>query len=528
MMWHDARHNFVVYDTPHSTPILERVPGSVKLHNGYVAAPVSLYNLQMLSWLGHPVPGPLNQGYEWPGPFTPFEAQRVTANFLAVHPRAFVLSDMGTGKTLAALWAADYIMRQHEPGTCRALIVAPLSTLQRVWADAIFSNLLGLRTETVCYGVPSKRIQSLKEDHDFYIINYDGLSIGAPTDRRGARSVYEHLEQREDIKIVIIDEASAYKDSTTQRHRIARQLLQPRPYLWLMTGTPTPNGPTDAYGLAKLVNGARGESFTHYKQRVMFQASQFRWMPRQGASEAARAMLQPAVRFAIEDCMDLPPCTTQKRDVELSKDQQVAYDRLKRDMVLTVKSGQHISAVNEAVLRMKLIQISCGAVYDANHDVHLIDAAPRVAALREVIEQSSGKVIVFAPLTSVLNMLSKALKDYPTAIINGEVARKNRDTIFADFQGGGKTRILIADPGTMAHGLTLTAATTIVWFAPTDKTELYLQANKRIDRPGQKFPTTIVQLAATATEREIFRRLENNEAMQGAMLQMVREDTNGR
>src|SRR4051812_49143362 len=112
-MWLDRQHNVVVYDVKDSQRILTAVPGAKRLHNGYVACPNNLYNLQLLRWLGNEVPAPMEEGYDWPGRYRPFAAQRVTANFLAVHPRAFVLSDMGTGKTLAALWAGDFVLRKY-------------------------------------------------------------------------------------------------------------------------------------------------------------------------------------------------------------------------------------------------------------------------------------------------------------------------------------------------------------------------------------------------------------------------------
>ena len=84
-------------------------------------------------------------------------------------------------------------------------------------------------------------------------------------------------------------------------------------------------------------------------------------------------------------------------------------------------------------------------------------------------------------------------------------------------------RVLIADPGTMAHGLDLYAASTVVWYGTTEKTELYLQANKRAHRPGQMHPVTVVQLVSNKLEREIYRRLESNESLQGVLLQAVRE-----
>lgn len=508
-MWFDAQRNLIVYDTPGDDRIIESVPDAVKLHNGYVAAPATLYNLQLLRYLGFPTIQPMDVNYDWPGRYTPFMAQRVTANFLSVHPRAFVLNDMGTGKTLAALWAADFVMRSNVGVRC--LVVAPLSTLERVWADAIFQNFLGRRKVVVLHGSSAKRRELLDTEADFYVVNYDGVEV-----------LQRELGARLDIRMCIVDEASAYRNRTTERHRLARRLLASKDYLWLMTGTPTPNGPTDAYGMAKLVNNCFDEGWQSYHDRVMMKVSMYKWVPKTGAHAEAHKLLQPAVRFAIGDCVDLPPCTVQARDVELSSAQATAYKAMKRDLQIMAAKGP-ITAQNEAVLRLKLLQISCGAIYGADREIHHVDAAPRIKALREIMEQCNEKIIIFAPFTSVVHMLHRELKkDYSVEVINGEVPASARNRIFSAFMDELHPRVLVADPGTMSHGLTLTAASTIVWYAPTDRTETYLQANKRIDRPGQTKATTIVQLAATPVEREVYRRLEANETMQGLVLQLAK------
>lgn len=508
-MWFDAQRNLVVYDTSRAEEIASSVPNAVRLHNGYVACPASLYNLQLLRYLGFETIQPMDIAYDWPGRYVPFTTQRVTANFLSVHPRAFVLNDMGTGKTLAALWAADFVMCSNLGMRC--LIVAPLSTLERVWADAIFQNFLGRRKCVVLHGSAAKRRELLATKADFYIVNYDGVEV-----------LDKHLAARPDIRMAIVDEASAYRNRITERHRVARRLLAPKDYLWLMTGTPTPNGPTDAYGMAKLVNNAFGEGWQSYHDRVMMNVAKYKWIPKAGAHAEAHKLLQPAVRFAISDCIDLPPCTVQSRDVELSPEQAKAYKEMKRDLVLVAARGS-ITAVNEAALRLKLLQIACGAVYGPDREIHHIDAAPRLKALREIMEQCNEKIIIFAPFTSVVHMIHRELKkDYSIEVINGEVPAKQRNDIFSRFMDAEHPRILVADPGTMSHGLTLTAASAIIWYAPTDRTETYLQANKRIDRPGQVHATTIVQLAATPVEREIYRRLEANETMQGLILQLAK------
>lgn len=526
-MFFSPQSNALVYNVPDPLRIAAVCHTARLLDTGQVVVPADLPNLQALRRLDLPIIEPMRH-YDWPMPRdlagkTPFNAQRVTANFLAANPRAFVLSDMGTGKTMAALWAADFIMSHYAPGQCRALIVSPLSTLKRVWTDAIFKAFLGRRTCEILHGTAKQRLDALSRNADFYIVNHDGLGVGASSNRNAEfTGLAAALQLRQDIRIAIVDEGSAYRDATTKRHRVARTLLGPRDYLWLLTGTPTPNGPEDAYGLAKLVTGARDLSFRSYRDSVMMQVSQFKWVPRQGSAEIVQRTLSPAVRFAIEDCVDLPGCTVQAREAELSPEQNKAYKDLKRELSIAI-NNQAVTAANEGVLRMKLIQIACGAVYDSQHKAHNLNPVNRIAVLEEVLDQAPHKVIVFSGLTSVIQLLQSKLSKRSVAVVNGAVSARDRDEIFRRFMEEDRPEIILADPATMSHGLTLTAASTIVWYAPVDRTELYLQANARINRPGQKHKTAIVQISATPIEREIYRRLEANESLQGVILKMVEE-----
>ncbi len=168
-----------------------------------------------------------------------------------------------------------------------------------------------------------------------------------------------------------------------------------------------------------------------------------------------------------------------------------------------------------------MMQIASGVVYDQDHKEHQVDCTPRLRALRHIIEEETAKTIVFAPFTSVVNMLNLALKDFTRAVILGATPVKERTEIIRDFQQERDPRVLIAHPETISHGQTLTAAATTVWFGPVDKTDQYIQANKRMHRPGQNRPCTVVNLSGSPLETEVFRRLAANESMQGLMLRMV-------
>lgn len=529
-MLYSVDHNVILYKTEQPLAIVTATEGARPINGSHVGVPASLGNIQSLRRLGHVVPRPLEiDNYDWPirQPDRPLPHQKITANFLAIHKRCFCLNDMGTMKTLSALWAADYLMEMERRNgrRLRSIIVSPLSTLESVWQKTILRHFLGRRKCVVVHGSESRRRKLLEQDVDFYIINFEGLGIGVPADRRSPLTgLAKDIKSRPDIRLGIVDEASAYRHHTTRRHRAARALLGGLEYLWLMTGTPTSHGPEDAYGLAKLVNNAFGESYLNYKQRVLMQLSQFKWVPRAGSYIEASKMLSPAIRYAIEDCVELPPCTKQQRTCSLSPVQVKALKSLKTEAVLALESGALVHAVNEAALRLKLIQVVAGAIYDTTHQSHNLDPAPRLELVKEIVDNCSQKVIIAAPLTNALNLLYEKLDEYEREIVNGAVNPKDRADIFRRFGNPrDPLRVLIVDPATVAHGINdLVTASVVVWYAPTDRSELYDQLNKRIDRPGQRNPTTIVQIVATKIEEEIFDRLDNQQAMQGLILKFAR------
>lgn len=531
-MWFSPEHNALVFRPAQPLDIARLCPDARELGDGLVFVPAGLPNLQRLRAAGYTIAPPLDiRGYDWPRNIRtvpePWIAQKTMANFMVANPRSFVLSEMRTGKTLSALWAADGVMREAAKAgvRTRALIVAPLSTLHRTWEQAIFEHFMGRRRCIVLHGDATRRERLLNEDVDFYIINHDGLGVGYGEKHRMAqlRGLTAALNRRTDISIAIVDECSVYRDPSTRRHKVARLLLAPRPYLWMMSGTPTPQGPVDAYGQAKLVNNSFGESLTSYRQRVMMQVAQFKWVPKVGAQEQAARLLSPAIRFTQEDCFDVKGVAVVEREAALTDEQKKAYKQLKDHLRLTLASGKQVNVANEGVLRLKLIQTVSGALYDDHHETTRLDAAPRLATLKEVLEEAPKKVIVFAPLTNVLNMLKGELEAYGVILVNGEVSSTERTKRLAEFQNDPAKRVLVAHPGPIARGLDLTAAATVVWYAPTDKTEDYIQANQRINGAHQTHLRTVVHIVSTPVETEIFRRLEANESLQGAMLKLAED-----
>ena len=164
-------------------------------------------------------------------------------------------------------------------------------------------------------------------------------------------------------------------------------------------------------------------------------------------------------------------------------------------------------------------------MYDGKGNEDVLDVGPRMEVLLEVIQQSKNKVVAIAPFVAVVKKLLTAVRKegYTAEAIYGEVSKNEPDRIFSEFQSDSKLRVLVAQPGAMSHGLTLTTANTIVWFAPITSNETYLQANARITRPGQKVNQLIVMIEGTVMERRYYQRWKDKQKVQGLFLEMVRE-----
>jgi hypothetical protein len=532
--YHDHKRNLLVYETPsplHVAQLMQSIPAARQVNGAHVAVPITLQNSQILRYLQYPVtPIVTDANYDFPiePGRVPKEHQKAMCNFSILHPRSFNLSDPGTMKTLPALWAADWLMRQN-PGW-RALIIAPLNVIENVWPQAVFSNFLERRSFEVLHGDAEKRRALLAKKPDFSLINVDGMSIGAHV-RRSTRQRLEldglsrDLAEDKAIKIIIVDEADAYCDAQTKRHLATRLAIGDRPYLWLLTGTPTGQTPTDAYGLGKLVNNAHGKSFRDFRAATMIQVSNFKWIPRKDGNETAFRLLTPAIRYDIKDVWkNAPPCVTKQVAVPLTADQIRHLGELKRSLQITMRSGKTITAQNEAGARLKLLQISLGMIYDSVHKAHAIDAAPRYKEVEKIINSTQRKVLIFSPLTSIVDFLFTTLsKKWKCGVINGEVSLKDRKAAIDVFVAKPEYKIMILDPQSVSHGINdFVVADTVIWIAPIDKTRLYIQGNKRVHRPGQGHPVTIWQVVSNKTEIGMFERLESNTSMQGLLLDMVR------
>jgi SNF2 family DNA or RNA helicase len=295
-----------------------------------------------------------------------------------------------------------------------------------------------------------------------------------------------------------------------------------------MTGAPTPQAPTDAWAQVKMLLPDRlnGKGFVRFREEVMIKAGPFRWVPRRDSAEVVHALMQPSVRYTLEDVAELPELVIQPLPVELGPIQADIYEKLTKHSFAMVESGA-IAPMNEAVLIGKLTQVALGWVYTSNRGITHLDPAPRIQAMLDILAGARAKVIVFVPYTHALQGVADEVDKagFSVAVVDGSVSKAQRDTIFNQFQNTGDPRVIVAHPACMSHGLTLTAADTIIWFGPTDSLETFEQANARITRVGQHRKQLVVLLEGTPVERKAYRRLRDKKAMQGLLLELHAEQT---
>jgi len=495
---------------PRSAVVGEVAPG---LHE--VAVYFGLDEARVLRNLGvKDVPSPITVRYDWPGRYKPFKHQVDTASFLTMNRRAFVLNEPGTGKTLSALWAADYLMKRGE--VRRVLILCPMSIMQAAWMRDIGNSVIH-RTAVVCHhSKSSRRIEMVQGDYEFVIVNYDGLNL-----------ISDEVVNDGRFDLIIVDEANAYKNVATQRWKALNKVVGPNTMLWMMTGTPAAQSPLDAYGLAKLVNPtAVPRFFTAWRDKVMNKITMFKWAPKPSAHDEVFNALQPAIRFTKEECLDLPPVVTVTREVPLTA-QQAKYYKILKDQMLVETAGETITAVNAAAGMNKLLQVSGGAAYSDNKEVIEFDCKPRLAVLMEVLQETDRKVIVFAPYRHSIDTIAThlAAQGVDAEQIHGDVSATKRGQIFKRFQETPSPQVLVIQPQSASHGVTLTAADTVVFWGPVMSVETYLQCCARADRVGQdSSKVLVVHIQSSDVERRLFERLKDRVADHNLLVDLYKEE----
>jgi SNF2 family DNA or RNA helicase len=485
--------------------------------NGFVELEHTPRTTIPLRAVGIECPASVRTNYDWCGG-TPFEIQVRTVELLTENPRSYCLNSMGTGKTRCVLWAFDYLKKL---GLVRKmLVVAPLSTMTFTWGHEILQATPHLRW-AVLYGDANKRRRTLADpDVDVYIINHDGLRI-----------VAQEIIERDDIEVLCLDELAVFRN-TTLRTKIAKKIADAKTIVWGLTGSPMPNAVTDIWNQVRIITPWRvPKYFSHLRDELMYRVSQFKWVNKAGAIDRAFEYFQPAVRYTLDDIMELPEAYVPPPiQTGLGPEQKRIYDSLRKYAIAQIATGE-ITGMNAGVVMSKLLQTSSGWLYDSKRNIYKLDGDARLQALTDIIDAAQGKVIVFVNYLHTLHgvyehLVKRAEKlgaQHMPHLIAGETPPKARTEIFNIFQNTDHQGPLVAYPKCISHGVTLTAADTAVWFGPPLSAETYDQGNARIRRVGQRRKQLFAHLSSTPIERQVYNLLTSRLMQQDSFLHLLED-----
>jgi len=445
--------------------------------------------------------------YPFPGHYTkPRDCQVEMLDFSLRHHRYYNLSEMRTGKTAPVPWRVDIDIKYN--GKKRFLVLAPLSTLEDTWRSEFFGIMPSTKVFYSVQGGTSSLKKALKRGkHQVFVINFDKLW----------RCIDELIEW--DPEMVYIDEASDFNDPNTRKYKALEALMkQPKRGLAALTGTPTPNRPTDVWAIARMINPDTPRHWGQLRDKTMIKHpyKQHKWDERPEAREIVGNLMQPSIRFRTDDVNDMPSHEGMSVHIPMSTKQQQMYEEMKSQMI-TEDRGKIITAQHAGARLWKLLQIASGVCKDQEGNPVMIGAKPKIEEVKRLIRETPRKTVIMAPFTSVQHYIIKELRgQYRVGHINGGVPTKKRKKLIDDFQND-RLDVMVMHPKPTKYGLKLHAASQMIWFGPVYSALDFEQGSARIRGPGSG-KTVYVKLSSTELEQEIFELIEQRMAnQQGSM-----------
>ncbi|WP_302221698.1 DEAD/DEAH box helicase [uncultured Acidaminococcus sp.] len=446
--------------------------------------------------------------------FVPHPYQEFCVQAILDKPAVGLFLDMGLGKTAITLTAINEL-RYGRFAVRKCLVIAPKKVAEATWQReaAKWDNLRHLRFSAVL-GSTKQRIKALLSPADIWIINRENVTW-----------LVDYYQNTWPFDMVVIDESSSFKSHSAKRFKSLASIKPHIKRIVELTGTPSPNGLMDLWSQIYLLDGGArlGKYYTHFRDRYFDPGRRgrdviYQYDPKEGAADAVLSKISDiCISMKASDYLQLPDCIVHDIPVELDAKAKKAYNELEKKMVLSLPDGD-IDVASAAALSNKLQQLANGALYDDDHQVHLVHDC-KIEAFMELIEQLHGQhALVFYNFKHDKDRLLEALAKSKLRVREFTGAREEIDW------NAGKIDVLLAHPASTAYGLNLQdGGHHIIWFGLNWSLELYQQANKRLHRQGQKEPVIIHQLICTGTrDEDLVEALGDKDASQEKVLESLK------
>ena len=446
--------------------------------------------------------------------FMPHKYQTEAIRKIECEKAAGLFLDMGLGKTVITLTAISDLIALDE--VRKVLVIAPLQTAINTWSTEAekWDHTRGLRISLVV-GSAAKRKKALKADADIYVLNRENTQWFCELDPDDWPFY---------IDMLVIDELSSFKNPSAKRFKALRKYRAGIKRVVGLTGTPAPNGYMDLWSEVYLLyRGARLEQTIGRYRMLYFTPGQtnghvvYNWRLRPGAKEVIdRKLSDLCISMKAEDWLEMPENVRTEVFVSMTDEEKKLYDEFGREHVLPAEG---IVGRTAAAVQNKLLQMANGFAYTEEGDAFFIHDH-KIEALKEIVEAGNGKNLLV--YYSFVADKQRLLDHFPYAVeLKGadEVRKWNE----------GRIPMLIAHPASAGHGLNLQyGGSTVVWFGLPWSLELYLQANARLYRQGQKETVFVYHILTKGThDIDVLHALQRKDTTQEALLSALKAQIRG-
>jgi len=448
--------------------------------------------------------------------------------------------EMGTGKSKVAI---DTMGMLYEKGHIdAALIIAPKGVYDNWVHKEIQAHLPDRIKTNVVRWSPSSAKAYQEELAQLVYSDFDGLkvlvvNVEAFSTPRGTRVAYEFCDKNPN-NLVIVDESTTIKNRKAQRTSNIVELLKKSKYRRILTGSPITKSPMDLFSQCAFLSPKALGIASYFAYQNRYAIVQKRTMGHKSFNEITgyrrldelnEKLNKFSNRVLKADCLDLPEKMYVRRDVQLTDEQAKAYMQMKKLALAKLESGELSTTASVLTQIMRLQQICCGHLPDDDGNLHPLKSN-RMNELMNVIEETSGKIVIWGTYTHDLKAIKAALdKQYgesSSGIYFGETAQDERQEMVNEFQNpDSDMRFFIGQPRTGGYGITLTAANTMIYYNNGYDLEIRLQSEDRIHRIGQTNQCLYVDLVTPDTiDEKILKALREKIDIAG---QVLGEDTRG-
>ena len=419
--------------------------------------------------------------------------------------------EMGTGKSKVLL---DNVAMLFDKGKINSVLIVAPKGVYKNWYDSEIPEHLPKHIDrnVVLWKALITKEQKSKLDslfvQDFTKLQILLMNVEALSTSKGLNFARQFLNVKK--VLFAVDESTTIKNPGAKRTKNILGLSKLGKYRRILTGSPVTKSPLDLYTQCFFLDPFLLDHASYYSFRTRYalmRTANFNGRSVQivvgyhNLAELSKKLESFSYRVLKDDCLDLPPKTYMKRVIQLTPEQKKVYQQMKQ-MALAELNGKMVTTMNVITQLMRLQQITCGH-FKADDDSIQNIKSNRITELMDVLEEVEGKAIIWAHWRHDIDTIVESIEDkYPGSVVTyyGDTSTEDRQKAIKKIQDPeSKVRFLVGTPQTGGYGITLTGASTMIYYSNGYDLEKRQQSEARIDRIGQKKPMTYIDILAEDT-----------------------------